>query len=85
MDSAARVASGSLAVVGTAALAAYFVVVSHLYSEWNWLWILGPPLGVTVVLVRRSKPWVWTATFAWLAICSFVAFMLTTQVLGLGT
>ena len=85
MNSVLRIASGSLAVIGTAALAAYLVVASHFYSEWNWLWIMGFPLVATVVLFRRSRPWVWPATFAWLTACSFLAFMVTTQALGLGT
>jgi len=72
-------------VIGAAALAAYVAVARHFFSEWNWLCILGFPLVATVVLFRHSRPWVWPATFVWLAICSFLAFMATTQALGLGT
>lgn len=85
MNSVVRIASANLSVVATAALAAWGIVASHFFSEWNWLWILGFPVAATFVLFRRSSPWVWAALFAWLAICSFFAFVLTTQALGLGT
>jgi hypothetical protein len=84
MNSAIRVAVGTIGVVAAAALAALVIVESRYFSEWNWLWIVGFPLAVTIVLFRRSRPWVWPAAFAWLVICSFLAFVLTTQALGLG-
>ena len=85
MNNIRRVASASIGVVATTALAACVIVANRLFSEWNWLWILGLPLAFTIIYFRRSPPWVWPAGFFWLAICSFFAFMLASQALGLGT
>ena len=85
MDGVFRLTSASLAVVATAALAAWFVASSRIVSEWNWAWIVGFPIAATAIFFRRSLPWVWLVVFAWLAICSFVAFMTTAAELGLGS
>ena len=85
MNSVIRVGIGSLSVIAGAALAEVLIVENRFYSEWNWSFVIGLPLAVTIFLAPRFRPWVWPLAFTWLVICSFFAFMLTAQALGSGT
>jgi hypothetical protein len=85
VSSLLRIVYASLGVMSAAALAAYSVAGNHFFSPWNWLLILGLPVVAIIVFFRRSPLSVWLASFAWLVICPFLAFMATGQALGLGT
>jgi hypothetical protein len=84
MSSALRLGSAFLAVVGTAAFAAYVVIAANFRSGWNLLSMVSLPLVAIVVSIRRMSPWVWPAAFAWLAICWICALAIAAQLLGAG-
>lgn len=85
MNTLFRIAGATVVAFATAALVAWCVVASQFFSSWNWLAIIGPPLAISYIALRREPLWMRAALFVWLAVVSFVGFLLTTQALGLGT